>query len=231
MTKAAVDANQKNATNATGPTSEAGKATTRLNAYKHSLRTKMLLLKTEAENEEFGSLVRRLEETLRPEGELERLYLDDIATYWWKVQIAEALETRELVRLQTRNSDASGILDAVLRWSSVKMPVGSPIVSINSDGWEIGQIVVKAAGHDGDASASSQHNNLKGVVKETGVPIRQLFGQDSSSSRGKELELHAVLDRSLERYARYNAAIRRSFFRSLDAFQRLQAARRDRNKG
>jgi hypothetical protein len=219
-------ASRNSATESTETTSEGAKAATQSTAYDHCLPTKLQLLPTESENDQFTDLIRILEEALRPVGELERLQLEDVAICWWKIQIAEALETRELARLRARDSNVSEILDVVLRPTSVKMPINSPILSIDSEAWEISQLVVSAAGHDGDGHSSSWNDRVSGVIKETGVPVRRLNGANAGSNSSKELGFHAVLGRSLERHARYNGALRREFSKSLELFYRMQEARR-----
>ena len=76
------EANRRNALKSTGPKTPEGKAAIRLNALKHGLLSKEILLPGEDE-EALRELGEHLRDELQPIGELENLLVDRmIASYW-----------------------------------------------------------------------------------------------------------------------------------------------------
>jgi len=86
-----ITANQKNALKSTGPKTEEGKSAIVLNAMKHGLLSKEVLLPDEDEKTlvEFG---KRLRSQLQPIGELETFLEDRIITSAWRLRRILALE-------------------------------------------------------------------------------------------------------------------------------------------
>jgi len=94
-------ANKQNAKKSTGPQTEQGKAISRLNALKHGILSKELLLTGEV-SRELEELSRCLRVELRPEGELELVLVDRIATCVWRLRRVLRVETSEIRRSQLR---------------------------------------------------------------------------------------------------------------------------------
>jgi hypothetical protein len=80
-----ISANQKNALKSTGPRTEEGKSTIALNAMKHGLHSKEVLLPDEDKKTlvEFGT---RLRSQLQPIGELESLLVDRLVASAWRLR-------------------------------------------------------------------------------------------------------------------------------------------------
>jgi hypothetical protein len=85
-------ANKANAQHSTGPTSEAGKQRTRLNAYKHGLTGHIHLL-TAAEQTAFEAHCKGICEALAPVGALEIDIAQAIAENRWRLKRIRAMET------------------------------------------------------------------------------------------------------------------------------------------
>lgn len=91
VTDKQIQANQTNALSSTGPQTPEGKEVSKMNALKHGLLSKQVLLENENESEllEFG---RRIREDIRPIGEMELLLTDKIITYAWRLRRVISVE-------------------------------------------------------------------------------------------------------------------------------------------
>jgi len=95
---------------ASGPRTEQGKQRASQNATKHGIFSKVIVLKNESRTE-YGRLVARLWESLQPEGALEELLVEKIATITWRKRrllLAESAEIRknmEFVEWDQRDRD------------------------------------------------------------------------------------------------------------------------------
>src|SRR5690348_10919610 len=90
------DTNARNAQRSTGPCTREGKAVVRLNALKHGLLARDILLPTEDGNV-FARLRKNLRADLRPVGTLEVLLVDQIAVNFWRLARLHRVETGILV--------------------------------------------------------------------------------------------------------------------------------------
>jgi hypothetical protein len=79
------EANRRNALRSTGPKTPEGKAAVRLNALKHGLLSREILLPGEDE-EALRELGERLRAELQPVGELENLLVDRIIAAYWRLR-------------------------------------------------------------------------------------------------------------------------------------------------
>ncbi len=82
---------------ATGPRTEPGKKRASQNAIKSGILSKVILLKDES-RAQYLSLLEGLQESLKPEGMLEELLVEKLATTSWRYRrllIAEAAEIRK----------------------------------------------------------------------------------------------------------------------------------------
>ncbi len=85
---AKIQANRKNAQKSTGPKDT---TKTRLNAVKHGLLSKEVLLQWESETT-LKNLGKRLREDLLPQGELECLLVDRIVAAMWRLRRLHSIE-------------------------------------------------------------------------------------------------------------------------------------------
>jgi hypothetical protein len=95
---------------ATGPRTKQGKQTSSRNATKHGLFSKVIVLKGES-RAEYEAVLAGLRETLQPEGTLEELLVEKLATLAWRQRrllLAESAEIRkntEFVESDQRNQE------------------------------------------------------------------------------------------------------------------------------
>jgi hypothetical protein len=100
-TQEQIAANRENASKSHGPVTEAGKAAVRLNALKHGLRARQLLLPWESQKD-FDQLSHDLESEWQPATPTERICLENMLAAQWKLIRAETQEAL----LQTLPYDA-----------------------------------------------------------------------------------------------------------------------------
>jgi hypothetical protein len=92
-----VEANRLNAQRSTGPRTPEGKAMARLNALKHGLLSREVIL-AEENARDLDDLGRRLRAELHPATELEVLLVDRVASCLWRIRRALQAETAEIDR-------------------------------------------------------------------------------------------------------------------------------------
>jgi hypothetical protein len=86
-----LEANRRNAARSTGPRTPEGKTVVALNAVKHGLLSREVLIKGESEAE-LVEFARRLRAQLAPIGELERLLVDRVVSGAWRLRRLVYLE-------------------------------------------------------------------------------------------------------------------------------------------
>lgn len=112
----------------TGPRTDQGKQRSKHNALKHGIFSKVVLLKEEP-RAEFDSLLRGLRNDLKPEGTLEELLVDKLATILWRKRrllIAERAEIRKSTEFLVCNERKNQDDDAVRIFEMVSRELGSP---------------------------------------------------------------------------------------------------------
>ena len=86
-----IDANRRNALKSTGPRTPEGKATVSMNALKHGLRARTVVLPGE-NLEEFQQLCDDLEAEWQPQSRTEQFYVEQMAVSQWKLTRMEVAE-------------------------------------------------------------------------------------------------------------------------------------------
>jgi hypothetical protein len=86
-----IDANRRNALKSTGPRTPEGKAAVSMNALKHGLRARSVVLPNE-NAEEFHQLCDDLEAEWNPQSRTEQFYVEQMAVSQWKLNRMEAGE-------------------------------------------------------------------------------------------------------------------------------------------
>jgi hypothetical protein len=86
-----IDANRRNALKSTGPRTPEGKAAVRMNALKHGLRARTVVLPSE-NAEEFHQLCDDLEAEWQPQSRTEQFYVEQMAVSQWKLNRMEVGE-------------------------------------------------------------------------------------------------------------------------------------------
>jgi hypothetical protein len=107
MSERRLEANRRNAMRSTGPRTPEGKAVVALNAMKHGLLSREVLIKSESEAD-LIAFAKRMRAQLAPVGELELLLADRIVSTAWRLRRALALEA---MLLGEKGADGPGSLN------------------------------------------------------------------------------------------------------------------------
>ena len=92
-------ANRRNALKSTGPRTLVGRDTSKMNALKHGILSRQVLVagRHYRENQdELEALHQRLWQQLQPEGPMEEMLLDQIVTAHWRLRRAMIAESGEI---------------------------------------------------------------------------------------------------------------------------------------
>jgi len=109
VTEDVLAANRLNSQSSTGPSTKHGKARSSKNAVRHGVLARNVVLDTHKQWKEFRGLRKYCETDLRPEGLVEKLYVEEIVNILWKLGIVEGLEVRELLRRQELSDGVDNI--------------------------------------------------------------------------------------------------------------------------
>ena len=90
-----IEANRRNALKSTGPRTPEGKAVSCLNALRHGLRSRAVVLPDE-NREEYDQLCNDLETEWQPQSRTEQFYVEQMAVSQWKLTRMEESELRIL---------------------------------------------------------------------------------------------------------------------------------------
>ena len=99
MSPAQIEANRRNAQKSTGPKTARGLAKSKLNAFKHGLLSREVLIRGKHAGEsrrEFQKLAEQFYEDLDPVGSLEWLLVDQIVTAYWRLRRVLRAEAGEI---------------------------------------------------------------------------------------------------------------------------------------
>jgi chaperonin cofactor prefoldin len=92
-------ANRQNARNSTGPRTPAGRAVSKMNATKHGILSKQVLVRgsnIQESRRELTALHQRFREQLQPVGPVEEMLVDKIVTAHWRLRRALTAELGEI---------------------------------------------------------------------------------------------------------------------------------------
>ena len=130
-----IAANRRNAQKSTGPQTPAGRAVSKMNAVKHGILSKEVLVRgmfIKENGREFAALHQRFWEELMPVGPMEEMLVDQIVTTHWRLRRALKAESGEIALSVddgrwNRNTSASR-LDRVCCGKSF----GDPVLSMGN---------------------------------------------------------------------------------------------------
>jgi hypothetical protein len=100
MSRFQLSANRRNAHVSTGPKTPNGKAVSKMNAMKHGLRAREVVLRGRCIREnprEFEALPQQLWDDLKPEGVLEEILAEQIVITYWRLRRVPRAESGEIV--------------------------------------------------------------------------------------------------------------------------------------
>ena len=113
-------ANRRNSMKSTGPRTPKGRAVSKMNALKHGILSKQVLVNgliLQESGEELEALHRRFWEDLQPAGVMEEMLVDQIVTAHWRLRRALTAESGEIaLNVDTGHRTRSRGTGAVLQW-------------------------------------------------------------------------------------------------------------------
>jgi hypothetical protein len=115
-----IAANRRNAVKSTGPRTPQGRAVSKMNALKHGILSKEVLvhgLRLKESERELKALHGRFWEELQPEGPIEEMLVDQIVTAHWRLRRALTAESGEIaLNVDTGYRTRSRGTEPVLQW-------------------------------------------------------------------------------------------------------------------
>ena len=195
-------ANQRNARKSTGPKTTEGKAAVRLNAVKHGLLSREVLLPGEDEAA-LKELSERLQDELQPAGVLEDILVEEIITAVWRLRRLRRVEAgifawelygelAERAKQEARSHEKTGI-DQLLE------NTGLPSVILDEQKHQ---------------EALSEAKEMEAKRNAETTTLGRTFIRDADKTN------------AFSKLSRYETAIERSLYKALHELQCLQAARR-----
>jgi len=194
-----IASNGRNALQSTGPQTQEGKVIASKNATKHGLLARDILLPNESA-EELAELTQRLREDRKPEGELERLLVDEIVCGFWRLRRLRRVESEifawdyyEQLAERAQQEAASYVYNNLFDNLSTS-----------------GTTITHKGKHEEALAQAKQLRNLRA---------------EEVSTVGPTFERNARGSDAFAKLSRYETARERSLHRALHELQRLQAAR------
>jgi hypothetical protein len=192
-------ANRANARRSTGPKTPEGKAAVRLNAFRHGLLVRDVML-PEEDLDAFEDLRNRVRAELSPVGPIEELHADRVVNIMWRLGRSARAETA-LFDWRVRELTVSRLEDQVRSHESTLADVSFPTY-----------VTDKAAHTEAkEALARAKHARDRDEVL-----LGRAFDADAKGSD------------ALGKLARYERGLEKSLFRTLDELRQLQDRRRNR---
>jgi hypothetical protein len=217
VTDKVIAANQNNSRSSSGPNTDRGKATSRLNALKSGLTAKTVLPGQE-DNSDQQRIEERWRKDYNPKGVWEEKLIRDITFLERKDSILEQLEQLEISNLGAEAGDIFSVFD-----NDLKLPIDGLDLPLQR-GWFCDRLIVRASSMKDSAHASGS----RGPVYNQGQPVPGYQGLNAAhDDTGRHLEIQAVLGSRLDRILRYRAAITKDRYRAIEALHATQAQRRE----
>lgn len=199
-----IQANRQNALKSTGPRTPEGKEAIRLNALRHGILSKEILLPGEDEGA-LRELGENLRAELEPVGVLENLLVDQIVAAYWRL--------RRLGRVEV------GIFIHELYGEMAERAHKEARSYTREEGGYMGDIdsllpTTKITDEKKHREALSRAQEMEALRGSETATLGQTFIQDAGSAN------------AFSKLSRYETAIDRQLHRTLHELQRLQATRR-----
>jgi hypothetical protein len=197
-----IRANRRNALKSTGPKTPEGKATVRLNARTHGLRSQEILLPGEDEDALKG-LNENLRAELQPVGELENLLVDGIVAAHWRLRRLRRVEAgifawEHYGELLERAQDEAKTYER------------SSLEDFMENQYGPSERITDERKHQ-EALAEAQEMKAKRNAET--ATLGRAFIRDADKAN------------AFSKLSRYETAIERGLYKALHELQRLQAAR------
>jgi hypothetical protein len=198
------EANRQNAQKSTGPRTPEGKAAVSLNAMKHGLLSKEILLSGEDE-EALRELDERLRGELQPDGVVEVLLVDRVTSLLWRLRRLGHVEAG-IFALELYEH----LLERAREEASTYVRTTSLADELNYVDTMITEI-----------TDESRHEEALAKVREM-----EAARDSESATLGRTFVRDADKANAFSKLSRYETTIERGLYKALHELQRLQAARR-----
>jgi hypothetical protein len=196
------EANRRNALKSTGPKTPEGKAAVRLNALRHGLLSKEILLPGEDE-QALRELSEHLRDELQPVGELESLIVDRIISAYWRLLRLGRVETG--IFAWERSEELAERADREAhRYESGRREDLEDLVK----GLDI--TITDEKKHE---EALSKARRIRSEQEEETATLGRTFARDADRAN------------AFSKLSRYETAIERTLYRALHELERRQVAR------
>jgi hypothetical protein len=192
-------ANRANSRHSTGPKTPEGKAAVRLNAFRHGLLARDVML-PEEDLDAFEDLRNRVRAELSPVGPIEELLADRVVNIMWRLGRSARAETA-LFDWRVRELTVSRLADQVRSHESTFADFSFPT-------------------HVKDEAAHTEAKEALARAKHARDRDEVLLGR-AFDADAKESD-------ALGKLARYERGLEKSLFRTLDELRQLQDRRRHR---
>ena len=205
VTQRVVAANRSNSKKSTGP--ENGDAVNQ-NARKHGLLAKHLIFQSPEDENEFEKLLRNFEDEYKPSGATESALCGQAAICLWKLSILDGWAMQDFAN---RRAAAQAIVKAAADNSDERhLPFfteGNGSQSAAQAGWACDELVIRSG--------------TRNVEQED-----TLSEPDTKATSGQVL-IEARLKPSLEATVRYQANLKKDFYRAITMLRDLQREKVD----
>jgi hypothetical protein len=192
-------ANRANARHSTGPKTSEGKAAVRLNALRHGLLTRDVVL-PEEDADAFEDLFNRVRANLLPEGPIEEFLADSVVNAMWRLRRLARAETA-LLHSRIHGLKADRLQTQVRSYERYEQTY--PLQTVITD---------KAA-----------HTEAREAFQ------RARYERDRDEVLlGRAIDADAKEGDAFAKLARYERSLERSFHRALDELRRIQDKRQNR---
>jgi hypothetical protein len=191
-----IAANRANALHSTGPKTPEGKTAVRLNAFRHGLLARDVVL-PEEDLDAFEDLQHRVRAELSPVGPIEEVFADRVVNIMWRLGRSARAETA-LFDWRIRNLQVSQLADQVRSHEATVADFCLPERITDETAHTEATEALARAKHERDRDA---------------VLLGRAFDADAKESD------------ALGKLARYERSLERSLYRTLDELRRLQDRR------
>ena len=197
------EANRRNAQKSTGPKTPEGKRAVRLNALRHGLLSKEVLLPGE-DRETLGDLGERLWAELQPVGELENLLVDRVVAAVWRLRRIGRVEAG-IFALELYGELAE----------RARREAGTYVRVDNS----LDDLINMASG---TSTVTNERKHKQALSK---VQEMKAARASETATLGRAFVRDADKANAFSKLSRYEASIERQLYKALHELERRQAAR------
>jgi hypothetical protein len=209
-----IEANKRNAQKSTGPRTDEGKKKVALNALKHGLLARHVVLPNEDERE-FSEFSGRLNSELRPDGELEDVLVETIAACAWRLRRIVRIEKGLFIAYVCEKARPKG------QKETQKARENETVTLV----YDMKQDFAAEHARADEAERRAKEAETRAEAAEQLVQDAEAVRAAGDGEMGRAFMADAEGVDAFTRLTRYEVHIQRSMFRALEELRRMQAAR------